>query len=52
MLVLITENKEKIQKFKENGDSRYLYQNKLDEAFSKHDMAYGDLKKVTWKNGC
>ena len=50
--MLITKNKERIKKFKENGDSRYLYQNKLDETFFKHDMAYGDLKKVTWTNDC
>ena len=25
-------NKERIQKFKETGDSRYIYQNKLDKA--------------------
>ena len=27
-----TKNKEKIQKFKETGDLRYIYQNELDEA--------------------
>ena len=27
-----TKNKERIQKFKETGDSRYIYQNKLDKA--------------------
>ena len=27
-----TKNKEKIQKFKETGDSQYFYQNKLDKA--------------------
>ena len=26
---LLTKNKERIQKFKERGDSRYIYQNKL-----------------------
>ena len=26
-------NKERIKKFKQTGDSRYIYQNKLDKAF-------------------
>ena len=40
-------NKERIQKFKETGDSRYIYQNKLDKACFQHDMAYGDFKDLT-----
>ena len=28
-----TKNKERIQKFKETGDSRYIYQNELDKAY-------------------
>ena len=39
-----TRNKERIQKFKETGDSRYIYQNKLDKACFQHGMAYGDLQ--------
>ena len=35
------------QKFKETGDSRYTYQNKLDKACFQDDMAYGDLKDLT-----
>ena len=27
-----TKNKERIQKFRETGDSRYIYQNELDKA--------------------
>ena len=27
-----TKNKERIKKFKETGDSRYIYQNELDKA--------------------
>ena len=34
-------------KFKESGDSRYIYQNKLDKACFQHDMAYGDFKDLT-----
>ena len=28
-----TKNKERIQKFKKTGDSRYIYQNELDKAY-------------------
>ena len=40
-----TKNKERIQKFKETGDSRYIYQNELDKACFQHDMANGDFKE-------
>ena len=39
-----TKNKERIQKFKETGDTSYIYKNELDKACFQHDMAYGDLK--------
>ena len=39
-----TKNKERIQKFKQIGDSRYIYRNELDKACFQHDMAYGDFK--------
>ena len=42
-----TKNKERIQKIKETGDSRYSYQNELDKACFQHDMAYGDFKDLT-----
>ena len=32
-----TKSKEKIQKFKETGDSRYIYQSELDKACFQHD---------------
>ena len=41
-------NKEKTKKFKERGDSRYIYQNELDKACFQHDMAFGDFKKSWW----
>ena len=44
--VPFTKNKERIQKFKEAGDSRYIYQNHLDKAYSQHDMVYGDFKDL------
>ena len=31
-----TKNKEKIQKFKETGDSKYIYRNELDKACYQH----------------
>ena len=43
----LQKNKERIQKFKETGDSRYIYQNELDKACFQHDMAYGDFKDLT-----
>ena len=43
---LFTKNKEKIQKFKETGDTNYIYKNELDEACFQHDMAYGDFKDL------
>ena len=42
-----TKNKEKIKRFKQTGDSRYIYRNELDEACFQHDMAYGDFKDLT-----
>ena len=38
-----TKNKERIEAFKETGDSRYIYQNELDKACFQHDMTYGDF---------
>ena len=40
-------NKERMQKFKETGDSRYIYQNELDKACFQHEMTYGDFKDLT-----
>ena len=42
-----TKNKERIQKFKESGDSRYVCRNELDKGCFQHDMAYGDFKDLT-----
>ena len=39
-----TKNKERIQKFKEIGDTSYIYKNELDQTCFQHDMAYGDFK--------
>ena len=39
-------NKERIQKFKETGDTSYIYKNELDKACVQHDTAYGDFKDL------
>ena len=41
-----TKNKERIQKFKEKGDTDYIYKIELDKACFRHDMAYGDFKDL------
>ena len=42
-----TKNKEKIQKLKETGSSRYFSQNEVDKAYFQHNMADGDFKYLT-----
>ena len=37
---------ERTQKSKETGDSRYIYQNKLDQACFQHDTDYGYFKDL------
>ena len=41
-----TKTKERIQKFKQTGDSRHVYKNELDKACFQHDMAHGDFKDL------
>ena len=41
-----TKNKERIQKFKETGDTSYIYKNELDKVCFQHDMAYRDFKDL------
>ena len=41
-----TKNKERIQNFKETGDTSYIYKNELDKACFQHDMTYGDFKDI------
>ena len=42
-----TKHKQRIQKFKETGDTRYIYRNELDKACFAHDAAYSDSKDLT-----
>ena len=41
-----TKSKERIQKFKEAGDTSYIYKKELDKACFQHDMVYGDFKDL------
>ena len=43
----LTKNKERIQKFNETGDSRYIYQNELDKSCFQHDIAFVDFEDLT-----
>ena len=45
--MIIRYKKKGIEKFKETGDSQYIYQNELDKACFQHDMAYGGFKDLT-----
>ena len=40
-----TKNK-RIQKFKQTGDSRYIYKNELDKTCFQHDMTYEDYRDL------
>ena len=42
-----TRHQERIQKFKETGDTNYLFKNKLDKSCFVHDAAYSDSKDLT-----
>ena len=42
-----TKHKQRIQKFKETGDTNYIYKNQLDKACFAHDAACSDSKDLT-----
>ena len=42
-----TKKKERIQEFKETGDTTYIYKNELNKACFQHDIADGDFKDLT-----
>ena len=42
-----TKHKQQIQKFKETGDTNYIYKNELDKACFTHDATYSDSKDLT-----
>ena len=41
-----TKNKERIEKFKETGDTKYVSRNELDKVCSQHDITFD--KKNLW----
>ena len=41
-----TKSKERIQKFKETGDTNYIYKNERDKPCCQHDMAYGEFAGI------
>ena len=42
-----TKHKQRIQKFKETGDTNHIYKNESDKACFGHDAAYSDSKDLT-----
>ena len=42
-----TKHKQRIQRFKETGDTNYIYKNELDKACFAHYAAYSDSKDLT-----
>ena len=40
------QNKDRIHKFKEAGEKKYIYENELDKGCLQHDIAYGDFKDL------
>ena len=43
----LQKKKQRIQKFKEIGDTNYIYKDELDKVCFQHDMAYGDFKDLS-----
>ena len=41
-----TKNKDRLKKFKETVDSKYIYHNELGKACFQHDIAYGGFKDL------
>ena len=41
-----TKHKERVKKFGQTGDTRYIYRNELDKACFQHDAAYADNKDL------
>ena len=41
-----TKHKQRNQKFKETGDTSYIYKSELDKAWFAHDAAYSDSKDL------
>ena len=46
LLGYLLKNKNKIQKFKETVDSKYIYQKEINKASFQHSIAYGIFKDL------
>ena len=44
---MLNKHKQRIQKFKETGDTNYIYKNEIDKACFTHRAAYSDSKDLT-----
>ena len=42
----LLKTKKEFKKFKEIGDTNYIYKNELDKTLFQHDMAYGDFNNL------
>ena len=42
-----TKHEQRIQKFRETGDTNYIYKNELDKTCFVHDAVYSDSKDLT-----
>ena len=45
-MVLLLDIKKELKKFKQTGDTRYIYRNELNKACFQHDSAYADHKDL------
>ena len=45
-ILLFTKSKERIQKFKERGDTKHIYKTQLDKTCFQYGLAYGDFKDL------
>ena len=41
-----TKNKERIQKFKETGNTNYIYKDEFEKVCFQHDIAYAGFKEL------
>ena len=45
-----TKNKQRVKKYMQTGDSKYIYKNEFDKACFQHDLTYGDFKDKVLKD--
>ena len=41
-----SKNKQRVKKYMQTGDSKYIYKTEFDKACFQHDMTYGDFKDL------